>query len=123
MPDELRTAESAEVVLRRAFAPWHKRTLGLAVGLTCALLTAAVTAFHIVATPEMAPNIGLLSQYFYGYEVSWTGLLVGAWWSFAAGFTAGWFTAFMVNFFLATWLLVVKARNDLSQTTDFLDHI
>lgn len=113
----------ADRELRRAFAPWHKRALGLAVGFTCGLGTAAVTAFHVVAAPPTAPNLELLSHFFYGYTVSWQGVLVGTWWSFFVGFVAGWFTAFMVNFFLATWLLVMKAKTDLSQTTDFLDHI
>jgi hypothetical protein len=115
--------EAADRELRRAFAPWHKLALGLALGLTAALVTAAVTVFHVVMQPPTAPNLALLSEFFYGYTVTWAGVLVGAWWSFVVGFIAGFFTAFVVNFCLATWLLVVKAKADLSQTTDFLDHI
>jgi hypothetical protein len=118
-----RPLEPADRELRRAFAPWHKRTLGLAVGLTAAAATSAVTAFHVMFAPPTAPNLALLSQFFYGYTVSWTGVLVGAWWSFMAGFMAGFFIGFVVNFSLATWLLVVKAKADMSETTDFLDHI
>lgn len=117
------SSASTAVVLRRAFTPWHKRALGMAVGLTAASLTAIVTVFHIVAAPPTAPNLALLNHYFYGYDVSWRGVLIGAWWSFVAGFVIGWFTAFLVNFFVATRLLVFKAKADLSQTTDFLDHI
>lgn len=123
MAGETRSLEPAEVILRRVFAPWHKRALGVAVGLTAALLTAGVTVFHVVAKPAMELDLELLSHFFYGYSVSWAGVLIGAWWSFAVGFTAGWFTAFLVNLFMATWLLVVKARSDLSQASDFLDHI
>jgi hypothetical protein len=118
-----RAADPADSELRRAFAPWHKRALGVAVGLTAAMCVAALTAFHVVAHPPDAPNIELLSHFFYGFTVSWQGVLVGAWWSFFTGFVAGWFTGFVVNFVLATWLLVMKAKTDLSQTTDFLDHI
>jgi hypothetical protein len=117
------TSASTNVVLRRAFTPWHKRALGLAVGFTAALLVAAVTAFHVIVDPPTAPNLALLSNYFYGYDVSWRGVFVGAWWSFVAGFVVGWFTAFLVNFFVATRLLLFKAKADLSQTTDFLDHL
>jgi hypothetical protein len=113
----------ADVVLRRAFAPWHKRALGVAVGLTAAIVTAGATVFHVVAAPPGAPNLALLGEFYFGYTVTWPGVLIGAWWSFVVGFTSGWFIAFCVNFFQATWLLVVKARNDLSQTSDFLDHI
>jgi hypothetical protein len=109
--------------LRRAFAPWHKRVLGMAIGLTAAAATAAVTIFHVVFAPPTAPNLALLGEFFYGYTVSWTGVAIGAWWSFVVGFCAGFFTAFVVNFCQATWLLVVKAKADMAETTDFLDHI
>lgn len=115
--------DSADRELRRAFAPWHKRALGVAVGLTFALGMMAITAFHVIVQPPTAPNLELMSHFFYGYDVSWQGVLVGGWWSFFVGFVAGWFTAFVVNFFMATWLLVMKAKTDLSETTDFLDHI
>jgi hypothetical protein len=123
MAVEPASSASTHVVLRRAFTPWHKRALGLAVGLTAASLLALVTVFHVVVAPPTAPNLALLNNYFYGYDVSWRGVFVGAWWSFVAGFVAGWFTAFLVNFFVATRLLLFKAKADLSQTTDFLDHI
>lgn len=117
------SSASTNVVLRRAFTPWHKRALGLAVGLTAAGFMSIVTIFHVVAAPPTAPNLELLNHYFYGYDVSWRGVFVGAWWSFFVGFVAAWFAAFLVNFFAATRLLVFKAKADLSQTTDFLDHI
>jgi hypothetical protein len=112
-----------EVVLARAFAPMHKRVLGTAIGLMAALVVFAVTAFHVVARPPDGPSLELLANYFYGYEVSWKGAFVGAWWGFVAGFVAGWFAAFVRNFATATWLLVVRAKADLSETRDFLDHI
>jgi hypothetical protein len=114
---------SVRVVMRRAFAPWHKRALGLAAGLTGAAMMALVTAFHVVAAPSTAPNLALLSHFFYGYDVSWRGVGVGAAWSFFVGFVAGWFAAFLVNFFVATRILLFKAKADLKNTTDFLDHI
>jgi hypothetical protein len=109
--------------LRRAFAPFHKRALGVASGIVAALMVFAVTMFHVVAAPPGAPNIELLAQYFYGYEVTWRGALVGAWWSFVMAFVAGWFAAFVYNFVMATWLFLLRTTADLSQTTDFLDHI
>jgi hypothetical protein len=123
MTNQTRAPESADVILRRAFAPWHKRTLGLAVGLTAAIVVAGLTVAQLLVAPEMPTRLILLNQYFYGYDITWPGVVAGAWWAFVAGFVAGWFVAFLVNLFLATWLLVVKAKADLSQTTDFLDHI
>ena len=110
-------------MLRRAFAPLHKRALGLACGITAASLVFVVTAFHVVTAQQGGPNLQLLDQYFYGYDVTWRGACIGAWWSFVAAFVAGWFVAFVRNLVLATWIFVLRARADLVGTTDFLDHI
>jgi hypothetical protein len=114
-------APAVSSVLAHAFAPVHKLALGVAVGFTGGALVALVTAYHVIARPLHAPPIELLSQYFYGYEISWFGVAVGFFWTFVAGFAAGWFAGFARNFLLATWLLVVRTRSALSQP--FLDHI
>jgi hypothetical protein len=115
-------SDSIDRVLERAFAPLHKLALGVAVGLTAALLVFAITVFHVIAHPVGFP-LALLSQYFYGYDTSWRGAFIGLWWGFVSGFAAGWFLAFMRNFAVATWLLFVRAKASLKQTRDFLDHI
>lgn len=115
--------KTVQAVLHRAFAPLHKRAFGTAVGVVSGAFFFGLTAVHILVASPAAANLELLSQYFYGYQVDWLGAFVGAWWGGIAGFVAGWFVAFLRNFVLATWLLVVKAKADLSETTDFLDHI
>lgn len=115
--------DPVELFVARAFAPMHKRALGIAVGLLAALLVFGVTAFHVVVRPANALSIDLLSQYFYGYTVTWPGAFVGAWWAFVAGFVGGWFGAFMRNLAVGLWLMVVRVRANLGETRDFLDHI
>jgi hypothetical protein len=110
-------------VLERAFAPLHKRAFGLAVGLTAGFGVWCVTAFHVIMQPEGGPPIGLLAQYFYGYNITWGGAFIGLWWGFVAGFAAGWFVAFLRNLSLATWIFKARTTAELSQTSDFLDHI
>jgi hypothetical protein len=100
----------------------HKRALGVAVGLTAGLAVFALTALHVVLPVEGLP-IALLAQYFYGYDVTWTGAFVGLFWGCAIGFVAGWMLGFVHNFTIGLWLLVVRARRDISQTRNFLDHI
>jgi hypothetical protein len=117
------SADSLERFLLKAFAPMHKRAMGLAVGLTAAALVALMTIFHVVVRPDEASPIELLNQYFYGYDVSWRGVLVGAWWAFVAGFVGGWFAAFLRNLFVGLWLMTVRVRANLRETRDFLDHI
>ncbi len=123
MPLERAVHDPVQTALVRAFAPMHKRALGVAVGLLAGAGMFLLTAFHIVLASPEAANVELLSQYFYGYRVSWLGALIGAWWGGGVGFVAGWFFAFARNFSLATWLLVVRARAELFEARDFLDHI
>jgi hypothetical protein len=121
--DTTRAADPLTRILASAFAPVHKRALGMATGLTAGIGLFVVTAFHVVVRPPNAPPIGLLAQYFYGYEVSWQGALIGLWWGFVVGFVTGWFVAFVRNLTLATWIFIVRTKAELAQTRDFLDHI
>lgn len=106
-----------------AFAPLHKRALGVACGLVGGLLVAAATAFTVAFLEGEQTLIHLLGVYFAGYEVSWGGVLVGAFWGFVTCFVFGWFAAFMRNLVLATLLFIARTREELAQTRDFLDHI
>jgi hypothetical protein len=114
-------ALSATVLL--AFAPLHKRAFGVAIGTAVGLALLLANVASLVLDPAGRLDLSLLAQYFAGYSVSWTGAIVGAGWGFIVGFVAGWFTAFVRNLVLATWLLVVRARAELAATGDFLDHI
>lgn len=106
-----------------AFAPVHKRALGVAIGAVAGLAVFGVTAFAALVRPADPFPLDLLSQYFYGYDVSWTGALIGLFWGFFTGFVFGWFAAFVRNLVIATKVFVLKTRADLAQTKDFLDHI
>jgi hypothetical protein len=106
-----------------AFAPLSKRAFGIALGLAFGLVIAAATALVIVRDREASINLGLLSAYFFGYSVSWPGVVIGFCWAFVAGFAAGWFFAFCRNFALATSIFVATTRSELAETRDFLDHI
>lgn len=108
--------------LTLAFAPVHKRALGVAVGTVCGLIVFALTVFQLVLKPQ-GIDLVLLAQYFYGYEVSWKGAFIGLFWGFVTGFVMGWFVAFTRNFVSALRIFVLKTKVDLARTKDFLDHI
>jgi len=106
--------------LAHAFAPIHKSAFGIAVGFTAALVIAFATLVHLaIVGPDGA--LGLLSHYFYGFDISIRGAIVGALWGFLTGYIAGWFLAFVRNVILAVWLLVVRTKAEFSQP--FLDHL
>lgn len=109
--------------LTYAFAPLHKRALGVAVGAMFGGLLFVVTAFHVVARPADAPPLELLAQYFYGYTVTWQGAFVALFWGGVSGFVLGWFAALVRNLTISIAVFVFKTKANLRQTADFLDHI
>lgn len=113
---------AVERALVLAFAPMHKRLFATATGITAALVVAVATLVAVLSAPTDT-GLYLLSAYFRGYDVTWSGILIGGAWAGMVGFVAGWFLAFVRNFTLATWLLYVRVRANVSQTRDFLDHI
>lgn len=115
--------DSTATALRLAFAPLHKRAFGIAVGAACGLFIFAFTAFHVVFEPEGGLRLALLRAYFYGYEVSWKGALIGGAWGFGVGFVMGWFIAFCRNLVIAVSVFLTRTRAELEQTREFLDHI
>lgn len=110
-------------VLTRSFLPLHKRAFGTATGTAAALIVFAATTMAVLrGTPE-AQYLGLLSEYFTGYTVSWSGAFIGAAWGGFTGFMMGWFLAFSRNVFIAVLLAWIRTKAELVQTRDFLDHI
>ena len=109
-----------------AFAPIHKLALGVAAGIVFGLLMAAVTIAALIINEgagERATYLGLLNNYFYGYSVSPAGVLIGAFWGFFVGFVTGFFGAFVRNLAVTVSVFALRTKAELSQTTDFLDHI
>jgi hypothetical protein len=110
-----------EVVL--AFAPLHKRAFGTAIGVTVGAVIFLATVIFYLRGPFSGRNLSLLSEYFYGYTVSWAGAGIGFLWGFFVGFVAGWFIAFCRNLVIAISIFIIRAKAELAQERDFLDHI
>ena len=107
----------------RAFAPLNARALGLSLGIVAALAISALTELSIVVDKDHKFPLHLLRNYFPGYSVSVTGILVGALWAFAAGFVLGWLMATVRNVVIGAWVLKARMRADLEASQDVLDHI
>jgi hypothetical protein len=107
--------------LKYAFSPVHKAALGVAFGMTCGFVIAVATVVQLLVSVDDRRPLSLLNQFFYGYQVSWTGVVIGAFWAFVVGFVAGWFLGFLKNLFTALWMFTLRVKSSLSQP--FLDHI
>lgn len=118
-----RAEQELEEELALAFTPLHKRCLGVAVGVTLALVVALATVLHLLRSPDEPFPLVLLSQYMPGYSVSPLGALIGAGWGFFSGFVIGWFFAFARNVVLAIAKVVLHAKAELAESRGFLDHI
>jgi len=101
----------------------HQSALGVAIGLVTGCGVFALTVFHLVLQPAGGLKLVLLAQYFYGYEVSWRGAVLGLLWGFTSGFVLGWFGALVRNMTVATLVFALRTKAELAQTEDFLDHI
>jgi hypothetical protein len=106
----------------RVFPRIHKGALGFAVGVTAGAILWLLTMLHVLTGPRGLP-LGLLAQYFYGYNVTWLGALGGFGWAACIGFIGGWLVGLVHNATLDVWLLVVRLRTELSLKRHFLDHL
>jgi hypothetical protein len=119
MPESTRSAADINLqALRRV----HKTALGFAVGAMAGLGLFLLTVVHVVLAVD-GPDLALLDQYFAGYAVSWPGAFIGLAWGVAVGFIAGWLLGFVHNFTMSFWVFIVRTKNDLSRTRNFLDHL
>ena len=108
--------------LLRAFGLLHRTAMGVAWGTVGGGLL-AVTTLALVIRGNDAPNFSLLGQFFWGYSVTWRGVLIGFLWGFGLGFVMGYGFALARNAAVWIWLTVIRSRAEMEQYSDFLDHL
>jgi hypothetical protein len=106
-----------------AFAPIHRRALGVACGLVLGGLLSIATLILVLQRHDRALNLNLLGQFFRGYSVSWQGIFVGFVWGIVVGFIFGWSLAFIRDAVAWIWLTVIRSRAEMSEYSDLLDHL
>jgi len=89
--------ESFEVT--RAVARIHAGVLALVCGVLGGGGLFAMTAWLLIkGGPNVGVHLQLLSQYFYGYSVTWTGSIVGLVYGGVTGAVVGWLIGAVYNF-------------------------
>jgi hypothetical protein len=107
--------------LVRAFAKVDAVALGISGGIVCSLGFVAATVILLIKGGDtIGPNLRLLSQYFPGYSVTWTGSVIAWAYGLAAGFAMGWMVASVRNLSIAIYAHAIKLWANLS-SNHFLD--
>ena len=114
--------DRTDIAVEDLFPRIQKRALGVALGVTCGGALFLLTLFHLLVRPDVFP-LGLLSQYCYGYDLTWTGAFAGMAWGFSVGLVGGVLLGLIHNFSLDVWSTIVRMRADLSQKRDVLDQL
>ena len=85
-----RDNDPEENVLRHAVIRLNGHILGLVIGLVGGLIIFVATMWLVLkGGDEVGPHLGLLGQFFIGYDVTYAGSLIGAVYGFAAGYVSG----------------------------------
>ena len=111
----MKRIQKADELLAQTFARVDAVAMGISFGIVSGFgLIAATTALLIKGGTQIGKNLGLLSQYFPGYSVSWSGSIIGCAYGLAGGFIAGWALASVRNFSLILYAHAVKLKAILS---------
>jgi hypothetical protein len=113
--------KGSEVMLLQAFARLDSIALGIAVGVWCGAGMLLATAVLLLKGGQtIGSTLGILSQYFIGYTVTWRGSLIGLVYGFVVGFCLGWLVAILRNLFVLIYLENIRFKSAMSATSDFI---
>ena len=89
--------------LVQGFARLQPKAFAIACGIVAAGILFGLTVVVVIKGPvepdvEVGQHLGLLTNYFPGYDVTWVGAFVGLVWGFIAGFVPGYLVAGAMNF-------------------------
>jgi hypothetical protein len=98
-------AKDLEQILLSRLLRLNATVQGLVAGTIAGLAIFLATNWLLIKGPQIGPggqpvvgpHLALLSQYFFGYRVSFLGSLIGMVYGFALGFAGGYLVAWMYN--------------------------
>jgi len=109
-------------LLERAFARYDPVAMGGALGIVAALTLFLSTVLLLVRGGDpVGPNLSLLGVYFFGYQVSWVGALLGSIEAAIGGFILGFVMAKAVNLMIRIYEDSVRRQLELVEVLDPLE--
>lgn len=123
MPEKDMKPHRTEDLIVQSLARLDRTALGVALGSIFGLLIFSATIILVLKGGEqIGTNLGLLGNFFLGYDVTPIGSIVGLIYGFIVGFAIGWMIAFVRNFAVMTYLYFLKLKARMTAVNDYLDH-
>ena len=121
--DQSWASSPADKIIVQSLAKLDGTAFGIALGSLLGVTIFLATVFLLIKGGDViGPNLSLLSQFFVGYEVSFTGSLIGCFYGLITGFVVGWSIAFIRNFVLSVYIHLLKLKGSMSAVNDYIDN-
>lgn len=119
--DQLARSADLPVPVALVLARLDPLALGIAIGLVWGLMVWFATVILLLRGGEnVGSNLELLQQYFLGYNVSWTGAIVGFLYAAFLGFVTGCAFALLRNLLIYLYLRGIRNRRRRESLNDLL---
>ncbi|HEX7766116.1 MAG TPA: hypothetical protein VF443_05345, partial [Nitrospira sp.] len=114
--------EAEDAAIEVAFANIDPFALGIAVGVVSGLGIFMASAVLLLRSgPVSGPNLSLLGQYLFGFEVTWPGAVIGLFEGGLLGFAVGGVAAELRNWTLKLYAKIVRWREEREDRRHLLD--
>jgi hypothetical protein len=114
---------ASDALIIQSLAKLDQTAFGVAVGTLFGMAIFFATNILILKGGNpVGPTLSLLSQYFIGYKVTFTGSFIGLVYGFVTGFILGWLAAFLRNLIITIYLHIVRIKANMSAVNDFIDN-
>lgn len=116
-------ASTAEALIVATLSKLDAVALGVSLGTLFGLVIFLATNLLVFKGGEVVgPNLGLLSQYFIGYEVTHWGSLIGFAYGLMSGFVLGFLIASLRNLIIKVYIHVLRLKGAFLAVNDHIDN-
>ena len=116
--------EDEEKLIEIVFARLDSVAMGAAVGTVSGLVIFLATAILVLkGGPVVGPKLALLGNFLYGFDVTWSGALVGLLEGGMLGLGIGYLGASLRNWGMKTYAQFMRGRGEAARRRNLLDKI
>jgi len=116
--------EKEEELIENVFARLDPVSLGIAVGTVSGLVLFMMTALLVIkGGPVVGPTLSLLGHFLYGFEMTWSGALVGFLEGGLGGFAIGYLGASFRNWGMKAYAQFIRWREEAARCRNLLDKV